>query len=142
MPLTFEVDGKVLHSPSDEDIEAGFASIEADRPGNISILKISREPGTLCAVGNPKDGYRLEIETVLRRAPVRRAITIDTHIPQEKALHAFKAFAHNGKNWPAKFEWEQLAGPVHTAVIKRQMVIYITTFVLLYFVLKYVFKLF
>lgn len=142
MLFTFEVDGKVLNNPTARDIEAGFSSIEADRPGSISIIKISQKPVTLCAVGHPQDGYRLEIETVLPKAPVRRTITLDTHIPQDKVLRTFKAFAHNDKNWTTQFEWEELTGPVPTPAIKRQMLIYTTAIVLLYFALKYLFKAF
>ena len=144
MPLTFDVDGKTVKDATPDDVAGGFASIEAEGTYDISIIELERPPVTLCAFGNPKQGYTLDIREALepKGTETSKVTSPAKPIPQEQVIRAFQDFARGDDSWQTKFQWEPGLGTIPTARAFKRLAVITGSFVLLVLLLKYVLKLF
>lgn len=144
MPLTFDVDGKRLKDPAPDDIAGGFASISAVGTHDISVIELERPPVTLCAFGNPKQGYTLDIrETLEPKGTETSKVTSPAKpLPQEEVVRIFQAFVRGDDSWQPKFHWEPGLGTIPAGRAYKRLAVMAMGFVLLVLVLKYVLKLF
>jgi hypothetical protein len=142
--MTFYVDGKTVQDPSAEDIAMGFASIVDEGPRSISVIILQRSTITLCAFGNPKWGYTLDIrEDVEPKGTQTSKVTSPrSPISHAEVIKLFQDFARGEDAWQSRYEWEPGIGEIPAARAFKRAALWMISFVLLVLGLKYVLKLF
>jgi hypothetical protein len=142
MPLVFDVDGKTVENPSAEDIATGFASIDDEGPRSISIIELQRPPFTLCAFGNPKEGYTLDLreEVEPKGTVISKVTSPGKMIPHEEVVALFQSFLRKEDSWQSRYEWEPGLNEMPAGRVVKRLVVLIVLLLVVLAVLKYVLK--
>jgi hypothetical protein len=144
MPLTFDVDGKTMQDPGNDEIAKGFASIDAEGRRSISMIMLRRAPIELWAFGHPKEGYTLAIdEDVAPKGTRTSKVTSPTKmVPHDEIIRLFQDFARGDDSWQNRFAWEPGITETPMGRVLKRLIAIVLSFLLLVLILKYVLKLF
>jgi len=109
----------------------------------MSIIQLQRAERSLWAFGHPKEGYTLNIEEndLSDGTEITKVTSPANLIAHHEVITRFQAFRDGDESWLSKYEWETQTSTPTARAIKKVLVLVLTV-AMLFFLLKFVFKLF